>query len=312
MGIAYSGAHIAQNFTLTIGTLVDLVDELKTRLTGSAGWTAVSGASGDWIIESAASPEGLQCRCRLYDPGGGALSARVQFRNLDASILGADHFLEANLTYTYHLLACPYQFFFLAAGKAAVPGTYVAGGVPKLETPFLVPADYGLHRNDVIWSQGNTNTDNRALLKKSFRNAGNSRDTGQAWNLINNTAWTSTIGGGGTIDGQGCQRLMTISPAFSLPYFGPDAGAGYARALWDDGSTAGKPMVMPARICWHFDNYQEAAQIQGLLWDAVVATADFPDLQVLTDFDGTKDWMNLTDTTFPYGSQSLIGLFLLL
>lgn len=311
MSIAYSGAHISQNFMLGVGTLTDLVDELHTRLTGAGGWASISGASGDWLIESDATPEGLQCRCRLYDPGGGALSARVQFRNLDASILGADHFLEANLAYTYWLFACPYQFFFLTAGQAAVPGTYVAGGVPKLEAPFLNPADYGLNRNEVIWSQGNTNTDNRALLKNSFRNAGHSRDTGQAWNLVNNMAWTSSIGAGGITDGQGCQRLMTIAPAFPIPYFGPDLGAGYGRVLWDDGTTEGKPMVVPARICWHMLDYQEFSQVQGLLWDAVVGTADFPDLQALTNFDGTKDWLNITDLVFPYGSQTLNGLFLL-
>lgn len=310
MSIAYSGAHVSQNFLLTIGTLADLVDELHTRLTGVGGWTAVSGASGDWIIESGTTPEGLQCRCRLFVPGG-AVSAQVQFRNLDASKLGATHYLEANLTYTYWLFACPYQFFFLAAGKATTPGTFVAGGVPKLEAPFLSPADYGLGRYDVIWSQGNTNTDDRALLKNSFRNAGHARDTGQAWNLVNNDSWTSTIGAGGITEGQGCQRLITIAPAFTIPYFGPDAGAGYGRVLWDDGTTEGKPMVVPARICWHPVDYQGFAPVQGLLWDAVVGTADFPDLQALTNFDGLKDWMNICDLVFPYSNQSLCGLFLL-
>src|SRR3990167_1027930 len=312
MSIAYSGGpNIANNFFLSIGTTVDLADEIKARLVTTAGWTLISGSSGDWTIESAVTPEGLQCRVRIYAPGGG-LSTRFRFQNLDGSLVGIDQFMAPSIILQYNLIANPYQFFLFVSSGAATPGTFVAGGVPKLEAALVNPITYGVQRYDVIWSQGNTDTDDRILLKNSFRNSGHSRDTGQAWNLINNVAWTSTIGAGGIAEGQGCQRLMTIAPAFVPPYFGSGSGvgAGYARTLWDDGTIEGKPMVIPARICWHEYNYAGAAQIQGTIWDAVVVTADFPDMQILPDFDG-HDWMNVTDLIFEYANQALEGLFLM-
>src|SRR3990172_11560382 len=132
MAFQYAGGTNV-NTTFAADTRTLIADNIRTHLL-TAGWTSISGASGDWILQSALTPQNLQCRVRLYDSGGGNCG-RVQFRNVGATLLGIDLFLLASAGYVYRIIANKYQFFVLRAGSTAAR-EFVCGGVPYLE-PFL-------------------------------------------------------------------------------------------------------------------------------------------------------------------------------
>ncbi len=71
MAIQYAGGSRV-NYTFTdAGMRADLVSKLETQL-GNAGWSTISGAgTGDVLMKSAVTADGLSMRLRLYDPGSG-------------------------------------------------------------------------------------------------------------------------------------------------------------------------------------------------------------------------------------------------
>ena len=259
MGIKYSGA--ARTGTFDGSTRLSIVDGLKAALE-SAGWTTVSGSSGDWKLNSGITPSGHQIRVRLYDPGSGQ-SARARLMSVNETIApDRDMLLYAVSGRVYRWFASPYQFFVLAPGTIAT-GSDLACGIPWLPS-FLNPANVGWMGCSAQWDGDTENRD-------SFRAGGD--HIRYAWGapqaaIYGNSGWWST-GGSGEI------------AVLGMRY----AGDWWRLRYWADGSS----QVYEPLIGWGPTRSDEASRLIGQLWDAIVVEGDWP-LDTVLNFDGKQWW----------------------
>lgn len=279
------GTNVNTTFAGDTRTLI--VDNLRTHLL-TAGWTSISGASGDWILQSALTPtDNLQCRVRLYDPGSGNC-ARVQFRNVTGSLLGIDLFLLASATYVYRVIANKYQFFVLRAGSIAAR-EFLCGGVPFLESPPLSGVI-----TEAIWCHGNAANDGDTFTRRSFRTQLNCRSDGSSrWQVVNGNAWQSTAPGG-----RGDQRLLVY---FGTQHVSVSTEAGQ---LW----SSLEAYKVPARIAWGLTGTGDEAKVRGQLWDGAVIMKDYP-ADTVDAFDA-HNWFCITASGV--GGQTGASLFIVI
>jgi hypothetical protein len=157
------GPYINQVFNSNTGSRTELVQNIAFYLTTNAGWTTISGGgTGDTVIQSAMTPESLQIRVRLFDPGSGNC-ARATLKNTGGSITSQAFYILPALNKKWRLVASPYQFFLSTPMAHVNWGEFLAAGVPALPS-FLngVTTSCG-------WMNGNSPGDTGGLIQ-SFRN----------------------------------------------------------------------------------------------------------------------------------------------
>lgn len=239
-------------------------------------------------MRSVATPQGLQCEVRAYDPGGGAgaTSARFRFQNVGGSIVGNDLFFRINRARipTVRIIANPYQFFLFYVNVINEYGTFAAGGCPKIEDfqASLV--------QDAIWSQGDAPADAPGPLTQciSFRHWGTARyNTISNWALYNNFQCEG--------DGIGSQQItlhQAVDNASNSSISYPNVWGETLEAIKD-----------PARIAWGPTAHTVAARVFGPIWDAVAIGDSYPS-GIQSEFDGhvhenitTDYWQNLNVPT---------------
>jgi hypothetical protein len=125
------------DFTFTsAGTRAELVSNFQTQLV-AAGWTVISGGgSGDVVLESAVTPQGIKIRVEALDPGSGNC-AQFKIKD-DASLVGpTTMFLLPVNGSVFRLWANKYQFFYFLTGTDMTKQrAFVCGGVPWI--PFFI------------------------------------------------------------------------------------------------------------------------------------------------------------------------------
>lgn len=249
MSIQYSGNGTYTTFTQTAGTRREIVDNLVSILT-AAGWTVVSGGgTGDVLLRSATTPQGLSIRCRIYDPGTGNC-ARLQMRNTTGSKISSDFFLAPAVAKVWRVHACKYQFFVFTPGDSAAR-EFFAMGVPWIPS-FLV----GIITGDCGWANGNGMNDGDTTVRQSWRNSLTS-NTKAVWSgLVNeglvNRFWDGT--------GANCDLRLCIQLG-SWP-------AVYDHYQWHDGSQ----FLSDPLVAWGSPSTSDLSRIRGQMWDAVVVS----------------------------------------
>jgi hypothetical protein len=255
--IQYPGGVIV-NATFVGATRQDIVDGIHTNLL-AAGWTDVSGPASDRLMQSALTPQGLQCRMRIHDPGA-VNCALVRALSVDGLRDSGDlGFLLPAAAKTFRIIANKYQFFVTVPGSEN-PRDFVCGGTLFLED-FLIGVI-----TEAIWIQSNAANDTDTTGRNSFRSDLDTVSGGAGWQTCNTNAWSSASSGGGQ------QRLLNAAVV----------------QKWHDGSG----FKIPARIFWGLTDRNDEAKIRGQLFGAVVSTNQNA-MDLTTTFDG-HDWFNVT------------------
>lgn len=129
MSIQYAGGTNV-HASINGANATTCVDEIKAALV-TAGWSVASGSSGDWKLDSAATPFGLQLRVRLFTSGG---NGAITVSSVDESASSIANGLQIVAARTYRLIANKYQFWVYLPTVVVGGSTsnFVAAGVPYL------------------------------------------------------------------------------------------------------------------------------------------------------------------------------------
>jgi hypothetical protein len=166
MAIQYAGGTRV-NYTFTdAGTRADLVSKLETQL-GNAGWSTISGGgTGDVLMKSAVTPDGLSIRFRLYDPGSGNC-AQITMKN-NAGTLTSQTIWLLPASADWRIVANKYQFFMFRRGAT---NRALARGIAMGGTIWMPASQVTLlgSDKDCGWMQGTSTSDTDATARQSFR-----------------------------------------------------------------------------------------------------------------------------------------------
>jgi len=280
MAVRYSGGPIVST-TFDASSRTALVDNLKAALV-NAGWTTVSGSSGDWKLQSASTPAGHAIRVRLYDPGGSAVSARMRLLSADEVVApNGDLWLKAGSGYVYRVMANKYQFMCFRDGEFSTAGTAWAAGVP------WTPSWHSVAR--LGWAASASRSDNETSARDSWR-------TRPYWG---DCAHAVIYGSTGLYSDSGLQHSSW------LQYLAPYKAHGNADSLtglrWPDGSI----LVADPLISYAVDAWGNVGRMVGQLWDAIIVADSAIGADVIIQFD-SKSWrMVRYDAAATYGPWSL-------
>ena len=266
MAIQYPGGVIRnQTLTQTAGTKVELVDWIKAELV-LAGWTAASGASGDWKLDSAIDAQSKQFRVRIWDGVAAPTStncAQLRIMNVAETIAPAQSaFLLPAVGKTWRIVCNKYQAFIWVPGSATAREFCAFG-----QAYTGMTACSGITAQ--AWLVQNASTDTDTSADSSLRTA----MTCATGAFILNAAGVTGIGG----TAGGVPKLMPI---------GQDANGNASSC-----------------VRWHNDDYflgdallftgtttmNEEGKCRGQLWGAMVDSAD-----------------RAMDTTFAFDSHNWI------
>lgn len=280
MAVRYSGGPIVST-TFDASSRTALVDNLKAALV-NAGWTTVSGNSGDWKLQSATTPAGHAIRVRLYDPGGTNVSARMRLLSADEVVApNGDLWLKAGSGYTYRVMANKYQFMCFRDGEFNAMGTAWAAGVPWTPS-WHTPARLG-------WAVSASRSDNETSARDSWRSRPFWGDCAHA--LIYGTTGIYTASG--------------TQHSSYLQYLAPYKASGLADILtglrWPDGSI----LIADPLISHAIDSWGNIGRMVGQLWDAVIIADSTIGEDAIIQFDGNSWRMVRYDTAANYGPWSL-------
>lgn len=116
MAIQYSGGTIINTTFTSDGTRRNLVDNLAAAL-ASAGWSYISGSgTGDVLMQSATTPQGLYIRFRIFDPGTGNC-AQITMKDVSGTLTSAIGYMLPTSGKQFRIVANKYQFFFFSTGS---------------------------------------------------------------------------------------------------------------------------------------------------------------------------------------------------
>src|SRR3990172_4352633 len=274
MAIQYA-AGTKINATFVGDTELAIVDNIKAQLL-NAGWTVVSGASGDWVVRCIATPvAGLQVDVRLYSSGG---YARVKFQRTGLSMTqpaplvpSDDLWLLPLAAKTFRIIANRHQFFALVPGSGNL-FDFCCGGVPNVES---FQASY------VAWCHGHKS--DFFQTNQSFRRGCPLQGTGAAvtdsWQVSDSSHLVNPL------DDVRAQGLVVPTGQVAT---GGGEGTDNAGHLWHNDEA----FKIPARLCYGV-NASDLAVERGQIWDAVVVTQVYPIDHNPLVFDG-HNWYNLT------------------
>lgn len=269
MGIAYSEGTVVYT-TPRSDTSAHFLADLDAALT-SAGWSgaAITGGTKYTI----ASPQGLQCKVKIFDDGatvfGGWHYLTVQFLSVDETLLGFAHKLLYGVpdyeAYGYELVANQCQLFVALRGitQEGVIGSLrhysVAGGIPYVpssvdpECAASAGPDAAVSR--IFWSCGD------AVFNTDFRNS-----------RYCTSAYSYCLNGAVTVKAAASSEAGPENPYTGALQLYPltmtgDADAWYLRQPRIVKYKSGDPLYLHPFIGWGF-------KIQGQLWDAFMVSRD--------------------------------------
>jgi hypothetical protein len=262
MAIQYAGGT-NRNSVVAADTRLLIVDNLKAELV-AAGWSVASGASGDWKLNSATTPNGHKYRVRLYDPASNAAAIYIM-NQAETLAPAASAWLVPGAGLTYRILANKYQFFVFTPGSV-VARQFAASGV------LMVPSFLTV---DACAAFSVTNAMNAAdpSAKGCWRSGLFSSGSGTAC-IYDGNQWTSVSG-----SAAGMARLVRQ---------GDPNNSTDSTYRWHDGSL----LVYDAVVAWGLTASSDEPKLRGLLWDAFICSGDFTADTVIS-FDG-KNFMAIT------------------
>jgi hypothetical protein len=272
MSIQYAGGTIVNTtFTQSTGTLAEIVTNLATQLT-NAGWTVASGSGGDQTLKSALTPQGSQIQVRLYDPGGANICARAQLKNVSGGATSQDIFLVPAVSKVWRVIANKYQFFCFTG--SALAREWLAGG--NLFSPSWLTVS-----NNVAWIQGNAAADGTTGAgTPSFRIGLSSANTSS------NSSRQSHLVADVLVDHSGSGSSATGAQALVVPVGAlPTSNGATTNYRWKDDSI----ILFEAMLGMGLPTTGSECKIQGLIWDAFVANAEFAADTTVT-VDGHTFW----------------------
>lgn len=287
MSIQYAGGtRYNATFTCTVGTRAEIVTGIETGLT-TAGWSTISGGgSGDVLLESATTAEGLVCRVRLHDPGSGSV-ANVYFRNVANTLSQATAIpLLTAAGKVYRVVANRYSFYVMTAGASAAR-EFCCGGVLYSEQTLQTLVTEG------IWAHGNANGSADTTTRASFRNS------------------LTTASGSGTIqmgsyfyvcNGSKVEGVSATNPVgqarLVVPYSAHLEQVAHGYRWFDDSLNISDPL-----IAWGPSSITGEAKIIGQLYDAMVVSDSIAADTTYTH-DGNS-WLSITNSNS--GSNGVSG-----
>ena len=274
--IQYSGSTIV-NRSFTPATRADLVNNI-TQAMSDAGWTTISGTPGsgsDVTLETAAQVAACKIRCRLQDPGGANVSARVSILHpLGTVTESTQGFIDP--TSAWRVIANKFTVYAFKMGAAFATGARTCFMAGTLWTPSFITMTAG-DAIGFVWQSGNSDTDAtaRTLFRRQLRpfsSANNPQSSGM-WAGNKVEPGSTSLGCIGISPFQGGQEIADQAYRWfdnSLFLFEP-------LVSWATGTVAGNE-----------------ARIKGQLYDAIVLSGSWTSEQLVM-LDG-HTWMNLTDT----------------
>lgn len=268
MAIQHPGGTIV-NTTFTGSSRAAIADGIKDALV-AAGWSVASSSGSDYKLDSATSPQSLQMRVRVWDPGSGNC-AQIRIFNVTETMAPAQSaFLLPGGSKTFRVIANKYQCFVI------VPGSVTARDFAAFGLPYLPP-----HLDTVIteagWLINNAATDTDTATRQSWRTS--------LW-LVN--AAYATICNGNAVastgNGIGAPRLQCSMD--------PQLAAGNMMRDHDDSYE-----IHDARVGWGLTAVNVESKRRGQLWGAFVDSADRTADATFTfnDGSGAHDFIVITN-----------------
>lgn len=282
MPIQYAGGTNVNTTFSNSGSATrrEIVDGVVTALT-SAGWSTISGSgTGDVLMESATTSQGLKMRVRVLDPGSGTC-AQLKVRNA-SNVLAMSNalFLRPENSKTWRVIANRYQAFIFVPATSTVARDFCGFGVP------YIPDQFASKIYDCIWAWGDSNSDTDSSVRACFRKvlaANGNFSTASLFFVVNGGSWENRNGANQANSAQGLPSLVF-----------PQASAGQ-----NVGSTTGyrwhndEALMLEPLLAFGATSALDEAKVRGQLWDAVISTESYAKDATVT-FDGLN-WWNLTD-----------------
>lgn len=278
MAIQIAGGTIVNATSSTLAARSDMQAFVRDNLI-TAGWSVVSGGgTGDTLLQSATTPQGLRCQLRCFDPGSGNC-AQFTMRDVAGLTISNIAYMLPTNGKQFRIIANKYQFFVFSSGGASATNAreIMAGGVPWVPANIVAI----ISNADCFWFQftGDTDITTTARLfhfrNQLFSNTGTSFP-GSA-SLFNGTLVNYSVG-----------NASTTPPSLHL------SGLHYANTgspgtpQWRDGSYP----VRDAEVSWSSSSTVNAVpMLIGQLWDAAI---------ICINIDGESMELIPPDTTAKY------------
>lgn len=288
MAIQYSSGVIV-NTTFTATAITDIVDNLKTACV-NAGWTVISGSSGDWIIECVATTQSIKHRVRIYDPGGGVVSARLNLRTASGSLTGTtDGFLYPDGT-TWRIIAHPHSFYIMKdSSPSANRRDFACTGTLYIPSWISTPSE-------ACFMSSHCLTDSSTAGVRSFRTAltndGINTNTGNYVTMYDGTMFNSSLfeSDKGTLRFRcGGSAKVAATDITSLSCL-----------TFQDGTI----FMDTPYICFGVSGSSAAATANGILYDAFIVEKayNYGDTKTVD----SKSWMAITHANIASSTNGLI------
>lgn len=260
MAIHYAGGtNVNTTFSNSSSpTRREVVDGIVAALT-TAGWSTVSGGgTGDVLMESATTPQGIKMRVEVKDPGSGN-TARLYLKSSTTAAAGTFGIgLLPQASKTWRVIANRYQAFVFVPGSVAARDFCAFGSL-------YIPPTFADQIFECCWMWGSANGDSDTSSRPHFRT-----HLG-AWVNFSTAEMCFILNGGFWEVGNGTN--LNNSTAFGLPtliwYQHSNVAMGcypYAYRWHDDSSLVSEPYM-----AFGHSNSDEA-KIHGQLWDAIICT----------------------------------------
>lgn len=268
----------------------------------AAGWSVdVNTSATDKTLLSATTPQSLNIRVRVYDPGSGSC-ARLKMSNAAGTRTQAgDVFLLVGAGKTYRVIANKYQFFCFTPGSTACR-EFAAGGTPYLPS-FLsgVITECGWLLGNAL-SDGDTaavTATTQGVLRAGLSFTGAGTQNGNMYLLCNGSAVEYNVQYVSTVSMAPCPGLQVQG--------GPVASSsGHLRSYrWHDDSL----FVYEPLVGWGLTNVSES-KLRGQLWDGMIVSDSFAADFTLSSFDGHNWWAITSSNPGTDGVQPRGTLFL--
>jgi hypothetical protein len=257
MAIQYAGGTRV-NYTFTDnGTRLSLVNNLNTQLK-NAGWSAISGdGTGDVLMQSAMTPDGLKIRFRLLDPGSGNC-AQFTMKNSTGTLTSSIGYLLPG-SFDWRIVANKYQFFMFRTGSA---NRKAARGVLNGGTIWMPSSQVSLLGSDKEcgWMDAAGTSDTDTTQRETFRSVLTMTCLSFAPSYgLRSSLYTSFMVN--TTD-----NTTLSQPGFLIPGSAVNA-AGRSSAAWQ----GGERHQAEALIGWSSGSANSNQwAIKGQVWDAMI------------------------------------------
>lgn len=275
MSIQYAGGTRVNTTFTDAGTRASLVSNLNTQLK-NAGWSVISGdGTGDVLMKTAVTADGLSCRLRLLDPGSGNCAQFTLKNNAGTKTSQIHYLLPASAG--WRIVANKFNFFMFRSGatqRNASRGVLYGG---TIWVPSYLVTYLGTDL-DVGFIGGNGDSDTTQVN-------GHWRTT---LTYYSQTQWGSSLWLSNMINyGTGNAATPRIITATQGQF-----STSWVPTNWD-GSDDNRMLIEPL-IYWSADTSSSSRpKLKGQLFDAVVMAGQYAGESLLS-FDG-HSWISITD-----------------